>query len=248
MRIRNLLTTTSPRVLTGLTGQRERLAENDVVIEVEQVKCGPFSVEFAAEERIASPYVFEAALRAEKDGVDALVIECMLDPALRGTRELLRIPVVSSAKAGMAFAISLGARVAVLGVRNGQTAFEENLRSYGLMNHVCCLLAVDVPPADLAEGKPSCLDMMVVEARSAIETHRAEVILLGCTAMSAFSAELQRRFDIPVVEPAACAIRMAVDLVRMGLSHSKGCYPTPPTRPEAPGSISVWDPVALPEH
>jgi allantoin racemase len=248
MRIRNLLTTTSPRVLSGLAGQRERLAESDVVVEVEQVKCGPFSVEFSAEERIASPYVFEAALRAEREGVDALVIECMLDPALRGTRELLRIPVVSSAKAGMAFAISLGARIAVLGVRNGQTAFEENLRAYNLMNHVCCLVAVDVPPADLAEGNPSCLDMMVETASSAIETHRAEVILLGCTAMSAFAVPLHRHLDIPVVEPASCAIRMAVDLVRMGLSHSKRCYPTPPSRPVAPGSISVWDPTGLPHQ
>jgi allantoin racemase len=248
MRIRNILTTTSPRVLAGLSRQRGALAESDVVVEVDQIRRGPFSLEFASEERLAAPGILEAALRAEKEGVDAVVIECMLDPALRAARELLRIPVVSASKAGMSFAITLGSRIAVLSVRNGVQAFEENMRSYGLANHICCHVAIDVPPAELAEGKPYCLDMMLVEAKSAIDTYRAEVILLGCTAMSAFAAELQRKVEIPVVEPATCAIRMAIALVRMGLTHSKRCYPTPPARPEAPGSISVWNPLENQAH
>jgi allantoin racemase len=242
MRIRNLLTVVSPRVEAGLKKQREHWAEPDVVIEVEKIRRGPYSLEFAAEERVAAPYILEAAIRAERDGVDAVIPECMLDPALRAARELVRIPVISPAKAGMAFAISLGMHVAIVGVKNGQSLLEEIIRSYGLLNHICSFRAVDVPPAELAEGAPKSFQTTLEQCQCAIENDRADVILLGCTAMSIFAKELHERLDIPVVEPSACAIRMAIDLIRMGLSHSKICYPTPPERSSAPGSISIWDP------
>jgi allantoin racemase len=242
MRIRNILTVVSPRVEAGLTDQRKRWGEADVVIEVEKIRCGPYSLEFAAEERVAAPYILEAVIRAERERVDAVIPECMLDPALRAARELVDIPVISPAKAGMAFAITLGMRVAIVGVRNGLSLLEEVIRSYGLIDHVCNIRTVDVPPAELAEGSTESFEMISEEAFSAMENDRADVILLGCTAMSIFTKELQDRLGIPVVEPSACAIRMAIDMVRMGLSHSKVCYPTPPERPSAPGSISIWNP------
>ncbi len=39
-----------------------------------------------------------------------------------------------------------------------------------------------------------------------------------------------RRYDVPIVEPMACAINMAIALVNLGLSHSKLCYEAPPRR------------------
>jgi len=166
----------------------------------------------------------------------------MLDPALRAARELVNIPVLSPAKPGLVFAITLGSRIGIVGVKNGQSLLEEIVRSYGLDNHVCAYRAVDVLPAELAEGDHKAFEMILNEARFAIDHNRADVILLGCTAMSIFGKDLQEQLRIPVVEPSACAIRMAIDLVRMGLSHSKICYPTPPKRPAAPGSIDIWNP------
>jgi Asp/Glu/hydantoin racemase len=48
--------------------------------------------------------------------------------------------------------------------------------------------------------------------------------------MSAYAAALTATLGIPVLDPAACALKMAVDLVEMGVSHSKFSYPFPPPR------------------
>jgi allantoin racemase len=242
MRIRNILSVTSRKVEAALTQQRKGLEEPDVIVEVQRIRRGPYSLEFAIEERVASPYILEAVIKAENDGVDAVIPECMLDPALRAAREIVSIPVISPAKAGLSFAIALGMHIAIIGVKNGQSLLEELIRGYGLINHICCFKTVDVPPSDLAEGSKDAFFLTLKQAQKAIIKDQADVILLGCTAMSIFSKELQKQLNTPVVEPSTCAIRMAIDLVRMGLSHSKICYPTPPLRDISPDSISVWNP------
>lgn len=245
MRIRNLLMVKSPRVKIGLTHQRQKLSEPDISIEVEAIDYGPYSLEFSSEEVIAGPYILNAVIKAEKQGVDAVILECMLDPVIRAARELATIPVVGPAKASLAFASNIGSRIAIIGVANGQTVLEEHIKAYGMDNHIASYHVIDIPPGDLAEGQQYCLDVIISEAQSAIRIGRADVILFGCTAMSSYASELQRQLAIPVVEPAACAIRMAIDLVRMGLSHSKRCYPSPPERPVAKDCIQVREPTRI---
>ena len=66
---------------------------------------GPASVELAVDEVLAGPGVVDAALAAEAEGAQALVIDCMLDPGLDAAREAVGIP--SSAVASRPFAMPL---------------------------------------------------------------------------------------------------------------------------------------------
>jgi allantoin racemase len=68
------------------------------------------------------------------------------------------------------------------------------------------------------------------EAKKAIDEDGADVIVLGCTALSHAATDLSERLEVPVVDPAGAAIKMAIDLVELGLSHSKVAYPKPPDR------------------
>jgi allantoin racemase len=239
MRIRDIIPVRSPKVIAGMKAQRQKWARADVEIEVVPIERGPFSMEFATEEVIAGPYVLQAVREAENDGVDAVVLDCMVDPVLRAARETVNIPVLAPGQSGLTVASLLGARIAVIGMKNGQQVLEEHIRAYGFSHRVCSMHVVDAPPADLIESQPYCLDIINREIDAAIAQHRAEVILFGCTAMSGYIDDLKAKYGLPIVEPMACAINMAITLVNMGLSHSKFCYESLPRRGTSPGSIDI---------
>jgi allantoin racemase len=239
MRIRDIVPVRSPKVTQGMTVQRQKWAGPGVEIEVVPVERGPFSMEFATEEVLAGPYVLQAVRKAEDEGCDAVVLDCMVDPVLRAARETVKIPVLAPGQSGLTVASLLGARIAVVGMRNGQQLLEEHIRAYGFEHKICSMHTVDAPPADLIESKSYCLEIIEAEIEAALERHRAEVILFGCTAMSGYVGDLSARYAIPIVEPMACAINMAITLVNLGLSHSKRCYESLPVRGTAPGSIDL---------
>ena len=239
MRIRDIVPVRSPKVIAGMEAQRQRWARADVKIEVVPIERGPFSMEFATEEVLAGPYVLQAVRQAENDGVDAVVLDCMVDPVLRAARETVKIPVLAPGLSGLTVASLLGARIAVIGMKNGQQVLEEHIRAYGFSHRVCSMHVVDAPPADLIESQPYCLDIINREIEAALAQHRAEVILFGCTAMSGYIDDLKAKYGLPIIEPMACAINMAITLVTMGLSQSKFCYESLPPRGTAPGSIDI---------
>ena len=51
---------------------------------------------------------------------------------------------------------------------------------------------------------------------------------------------VQHGYDVPVIDPAIMAIKMAAVLVDVGLSHSKLAYPFPPEKPVS-GYPSLWE-------
>lgn len=239
MRIRDIVPVRSPKVIEGMKVQRQKWASADVEIEVVPIERGPFSMEFATEEALAGPYILEAVKKAEDDGVDAVVLDCCVDPVFRAARESVRIPVMAPMHSGLHVASMLGYRIAVLGMRNGQQTVEEHIRAYGFSNKVCSMHVIDCPPADLIQSHSYCLDIVESEIKAALSQQRADVILFACTAMSGYVDGLASRHDVPIVEPMACAINMAISMVRQGLSHSKRCYESLPSRGTAPGSIAI---------
>ncbi|MFD2139925.1 aspartate/glutamate racemase family protein [Ancylobacter oerskovii] len=239
MRIRDIVPVRSPKVLAGMARQRRQWARPGVEIEVVPIEAGPYSMEFATEEVLAGPHILAAVRKAENDGVDAVVLDCCVDPVLRAARETVRIPVMAPLHSGLHVASMLGSRTAVLSMRNGQQTIEEHIRAYGFERKICSMQVVDCPPADLIESQQYCLDVIHREIEAALSAHRAEAILFACTAMSGYVDGLRKQYDVPIIEPMACAINMAVSLVTLGLSHSKRCYETLPVRGTAPGSIDI---------
>ncbi len=143
MRIRDIVPVRSPKVINGMTVQRQQWARPDVEIEVVPIERGPFSMEFATEEVLAGPYILEAVRKAENDGCDAVVLDCCVDPVLRAARETVRIPVLAPAHSGLHVASMLGYGSRCWGCGNGQQALEEHIRAYGFSDKICSMHTVD---------------------------------------------------------------------------------------------------------
>lgn len=68
-----------------------------VELESRIVEGGSESIECFYDSALAAPYILKLVQQGEKDGFDAIVLDCFLDPALSECRELVRIPVMGHA-------------------------------------------------------------------------------------------------------------------------------------------------------
>ena len=105
MRILALLPILADSALESET-RRElaRIATPNVEYTVRSLEAGPASIESEFDDRVASPYVLDQVVQAEREGFDAVFVSCMGDVATNAARELVRIPVVAPYQTCMAVA------------------------------------------------------------------------------------------------------------------------------------------------
>ena len=74
------------------------------------------------------------------------------------------------------------------------------------------------------------VEAFVEEGKKAIREDRVDALIPGCMSMAflGIPEEAQKALGIPVLNPAAVALKFAELYVRLGLRHSKRAYPFPP--------------------
>ena len=99
------------------------------------------------------------------------------------------------------------------------------IKPWGISDRIVYYGTTGFPVEDSQDTGP-VLDALEQESQKAMEAG-AEVIILGCTGMTGFAVELQKRLDVPVVDPSVSALKFAELLVTMNLSHSPLTIPSP---------------------
>ena len=192
-------------------------------------------------------------LRAQRDGFDAAMIGPHWDPGLYAAREAASIPVSGPLESAALVAQTLGRRFAVLTVHEGYVPMiERSLRVYG-----CESRAIATRPvrrfgmtyqnleAVLEGSSHAFLDEFTKTARECI-ADGADVIIAGG---QLFGPVFQRHryftipdTGVPVVEVAACGLKMAETLVTLkrSISLNKSEHPNAPFRtPDAAALAQV---------
>jgi len=95
--------------------------------------------------------------------------------------------------------------------------------------------SIDLPVLDLEKGRDQFVARMVDQAAEAIEKDGAHVIVLGCTGLAGLDQQVEnglreKGHDVPVIDPASIALKIAEALVDAKLAHSKRTYPFPPAK------------------
>jgi len=93
-----------------------RVARPDTEISNVFLESGPASIESYYDEAVAVPGIIARVRQAEREGVDAVIINCMGDPGLDVAREVVSIPVIGPCEASMHLAAMLGHKFAVVTV------------------------------------------------------------------------------------------------------------------------------------
>lgn len=240
MRIKVIIPNSSEEFLKSQIEERRGAAGPGVEVEVICLPEGPESLESAVDEVLVGLPLLAEVLRAQAEGVDAVVIDCAADPALSALREAADVPVISAGEAAFLYALGLGDRFSVVTVlENTARVIWEKLRAYGLESRVSSVRFADVPVLALKDTAKAGAAILA-EARKAIDEDGADVIVLGCTGMSPVTRYLQENLEVPVVDPAAAALSLAEAWVRMGLRHSRRRYPVPPSKGVKGEQFAKW--------
>lgn len=195
---------------------------------------GPASIEGEMDEAFALPGIVEAAIAAEREGCDAVVIDCMGDPGLAAAREAVTIPVLGPAQTAMHLASLLGHRFSVITVLQNLHALIWKLaRVYGLAGNMAPVRSVGIPVLDLDKDPVALRDAFVREAVAAVREDEADVLVFGCTGMYGMVQQVEAGLQahgitgVPILDPTPVAVRTALALCGMGLTHGKQAFPFP---------------------
>lgn len=200
----------------------ESIASPSTKVVVRSLEGAPESIETIYDAAVASRLVAEEAERAEKEGFDAMVVNCFDDPGVDAAREkATRMLVLGAGEASMITALLLGYRIAIVSTGpNAPALYHRRAMELGFYSRLAYVGYIDVGVLDLRRDEDKVLGMLEEEARRAIEAG-AEVIVLGCTGFIGMGEKLSRRINAPVVDPAPTAFKLAEALVGAGLRHSK---------------------------
>jgi len=150
----------------------------------------------------------------------AFVIACFSDPGLFSAREATAKPVLGIAESGILTALTLGHRFGVISIL--ARSVPRHLRYIAAMG-VGERLAADLPVGlgvlQLADARTTLARMIETGCRLR-DRHGADVLVMGCSGMAAYRAELEAAVEIPVVEPTQAAVAMAIGRVRLGWGKS----------------------------
>lgn len=196
-------------------------------IKVVSLEKGPASIESMYDEYLSAPWTLEKVKHAEEQGYDAVIIDCMGDPALHAAREIVDIPVIGPAEASMAMASIIGHRFSVVTVLQSVVPIFHNMvAAYGFKDRFASVRSIDIPVLEL-DREDEVKKELAVESKKAIDEDGADLIILGCTGMIGMAKGLEEELGVPVIDPTAVALKMAESMVDLSFSHSKLTYPKP---------------------
>ena len=207
----------------------EAYKDPDTEITVVNPEKGPESIEQIYDETWTSLPTLLEAEKAEKEGYDAVIDYCFDDPALPSLKEALTIPVVGINEPSVHFASILGRKFSVIGVggENEKWAIEDKVTAYGLSSKLASIRLTDIKVLEIKKDFDRLVNALMEKGRKAVEEDGADVIVLGCGGLLNVAEILQKKLNVPVLDPGLVALKVVEDLVKLKLAQSKKAYPKP---------------------
>jgi len=210
----------------------ESVKRSDTELTVICPSKGPNTIESAYDEAYAIPPTLELVKKANEEGYDAVILACFSDPGLEAAKEVSAIPVVGIEEATLHMAAMLGAKFSIMTPRKQRIASKsEHVHMRGLSHFLASVRSLDLSVAETDANPARTKQRLMDEAKTAVETDGAEVIIMGCAGMAGYAEEIEKALNIKMLDPAAVALKTAEAMADLGLSHSKvGLFAPPPEK------------------
>jgi allantoin racemase len=227
MTIRVIIPNSSVPFRDSQIGQRKKAASPGFNVEVVCLPHGPVSIESAYDEAVAAPHIVREVEKAQQERCDAVSLDCAMDTVVRAARESVSIPVTSAGEASYLVAMGLCVRFSVVTVlKSTAEAIKDNISKYGFAQRCASVRYARIPVLELKDEERA-FRAILEEAKKAVAEDGAECIVLGCTGMSSLARDLMKHLQVPVVDPAVAALKLAELYLGMGLTTSKRAYEAP---------------------
>ena len=217
----------------------------DIEFEFRAVRAGPIHFMGRHDEILVEFSIFEAGLKAEQEGYDAVCVDTTSDSGVAELRSMLDIPVLATGRAAMHYALTLANNFSLLGMFDPdypesrdatRNFFKSVLEKSGLASH-CASIALYQTHGDydlLYDGRENEVFPKMLEAcQQAIAEDGAQSICLGSTAMYEAGDFLAENLPVPVINPGPLSYRLVETVLAMGHRQSRIAYPKPLVRRDA---------------
>jgi Asp/Glu/hydantoin racemase len=164
----------------------------------------PTSLDTYAACRASDRFVYEAAMQTDPAEYEAILLDCVLDPALDQLEQDAPVPVFGILKLTAGFLASLGHEFAA--VTRNQVIGDElqaRLEHYGLADKFHRLIILDLTFEDIADDNR--WNASIRGALGQLEGTNARSLINGCSAVDVHTDE---RHSAAVVDPTALALTL----------------------------------------
>jgi allantoin racemase len=146
----------------------------------------PENIDYYYSKHLIEEAVFNEVIKAEKEGFDAVIVGCCYDPGVRVARELVDIPVIGPLEATMQLAPYYGHDfVVVTDHRKAVPYLRDLVRVYGEEANCRGVSCIDWFVTDMIKDTQAVAVDAAKKALQVMETADAEVVVWGCTIISA---------------------------------------------------------------
>lgn len=145
------------------------------------IEEGPKLLLNSYDQTYAAPGVVKQAIQAERNGADAIVINCTADTALRACREAVSIPVFGPTESTMLYAVQFTDQFSVLTFSdriNGR--FFRMADELGLSSRLTCSKTVRLPE-NSSKGAVDVIDALFEAIADIYQRTRCDGFMLGCS-------------------------------------------------------------------
>ena len=196
-------------------------------------------VEYRAYEALTYGDIVRLAADGGHRGLDAMVIGCFYDPALKEAREVSgNMVVVGPCLAAVQLAMTLANSFSIIATRRKcarQTI--ERVREYGAGDYLASVRSLGIGVDSLQSDPDLTMRRIKEEAHRAVGDDHAELIVLGCTVEFGFHEEVQNEIGVPVIDAICAPFKLAEHLA--GLKQSFGWVPSRVSSCEPPPAHEI---------
>lgn len=150
--------------------------------------------------------ILEKAKNARKEGYDAVMPDCVMDPAVDAIRDRTGLLTLGPLFTSLHVAALIGPRTAIL-VRNEfiLKMLRAKINTYGIPNAVTGRsLNLSYDEFDNEE----CLRDAIIRQGEVVKKHGASSLILGCTTIVNLESWLHSRLSMPIIAPGKTTLRM----------------------------------------
>lgn len=190
------------------------------VLDVAHLEGCPADMDYFYPKHFVENALFEAVMKAEEDGYDAVISGCCYDPGVRVARELTDMPVIGPMEASIQLLQSF-ARNAVIVTDHHKacTLMKDNVKLYGATDLILGYDVIDWYVRDMINDTGAVAQDVIEVTRRAVEKTGAEAVILNCTIIAASYQKYLMQggtpAEVPVLNPNLMALMMAETCAHM---------------------------------
>jgi len=201
----------------------------DCELTVTCIARGPITIESSYDEAYAIAPTIDLVKQANQQGYDAIILACFCDVGMEAAKEISSVLTLSLEETTLSVALLLGEKFSIMTEKRPRVAMKKlHIRRHGLLERMASIRPLGLSVAELASDPERTKAAGLALGRDMVEEDGAEVIIMGCAAMSGYSDELEQQLQVPVLDPLKVTLKITEALVDMGVVHSRvGLYAPP---------------------